>query len=177
MNYFMGKRKLCAALFLMIAVILCCAPVKPAKAGSATATITVTATVLTACIVAALPLVFGNYDPTSASAAQASTTITAVCTLSAPYSIALDNGTGGSALATGGAAGRKMTAVIGSTTLGYNLYQDSSFANVWGNSAGTTLSASGSGLIQSYSVFGRIPPQQTATAGAYLDTVTATLTF
>ena len=162
----------------MLAFALCALSANSATAGTPiTSSFTVTATVLTTCLIVSLPLAFGNYDPTASSPTTGQTTITATCTLSAPYTIALNNGTGTGANYTTGASGRQMTLIAGSSTIGYNLYQDSAYANVWGNASTALFSGTGTGLPQFYTVYGRIPAQQVAGAGAYLDTITATLTF
>jgi spore coat protein U-like protein len=72
------------------------------------------------------------------------------------------------------------TMVSGSEQLGYNLYLDAAHTVIWGD---------GSGGTQQYSIvnppngnvnlpiYGRIPPGQDVRAGAYNDTIVATINF
>jgi spore coat protein U-like protein len=154
---------------LLLLAILCSARPAGAQASTATATIAITATVLSFCTITALPLPFGNY---SQAALAATTTVSATCTLGTTYNIGLDAGIG-----TGGTvAARKMTYLT--NTLTYSLYQDSGHATVWGNTIGTnTVTGTGNGAIQSLTVYGLIPASQLVTPGAYTDTVTATITY
>ena len=47
-----------------------------------------------------------------------------------------------------------------------------------GNTIGIdTVSATGTGMTQSLSIYGRVPPQATPRPGAYADTVTMTVTY
>jgi spore coat protein U-like protein len=97
------------------------------------------------------------------------------CRCSAPtqrYNIGLDAGTGSGATV----ATRKLTS--GSNTINYMLYCDSGRSIVWGNTVGTnTVSGTGSGDPQSYTVYGRVPAQTTPAAGTYNDTITVTVTY
>jgi spore coat protein U-like protein len=73
-------------------------------------------------------------------------------------------------------ATRKLT--NGSTTINYSLYTASNHSTVWGNTVSTdTVSATGNGAPQSYTVYGRIPAQTTPAPNAYSDTITVTVTY
>lgn len=144
-------------------------------AGTATGTLSVSANVLSVCLISGGTLSFGNYDPTSGTALDASTTLTLTCTPGASYAIAMDAG-GGSGATT---SVRKMTK--GSNTLDYAIYRDSARTQTWGNSAGTdTLSgtASTSSLTNTVNVYGRVPVNQVVPAGTnYGDAVTVTVSY
>lgn len=145
-----------------------------AQASSATATFTVSASVLTACTIVALPLAFGTYVSTAAS--TATTTLTVLCTLGGPYTVGLNAGTGSGATVTT----RKMTNTVTTTsTLNYGLYSDSGYSVVWGNTIGTnTVAGNGSGLAQILTVYGSMPSGQTGAAfGSFMDTITATINY
>jgi spore coat protein U-like protein len=145
-----------------------------ACAATATGTLTVTATVTTACSIVTLPLAFGNYDPTSATDLNGSTTATLTCTPGTAYKIGMDAGQGSGATVTT----RKMTS--GSNTLNYKLYRDSARTLNWGNTPGTdTLDGTSSLLttVNTINIYGTIPKSQAAGAGAYTDTVTVTVTY
>ncbi len=149
----------------------------PVFAGTASSSFNVTASVIAACLLSSSPLAFGNYDPTAASATAGSTTVAATCTLSDPYTIALNNGNGSGANYSSGSAGRKMTITSGTATLGYNLYQDSGYTTVWGTTGSALYSGTGTGAAQSVTVYGRIPAQQVVGVGSYSDTISATISF
>lgn len=140
--------------------------------ATASTTLSVSATVLTDCIVVATPLAFGGYDPTSQTDLDATASVSVTCTLAAPFNIGLDAGTGAGANVTV----RKMTAASG--TLNYGIYQNSARSVVLGNTIGVdTIANVGTGILQLFNVYGRIPSGQAAQADAYSDTVTVTVTF
>jgi spore coat protein U-like protein len=147
-----------------------------AEAGTAGDTFAVTSTVVNSCIVAASPLAFPSYIPTSATATTGSTTLNVTCTLGAPYTVALSNGSGTGADATAGMSGRKM-AGSASAQLGYNLYQDSGYSQAWGSTGAYLMSATGTGLQVPLTVYGRIPASQVVAAGNFSDTINVTISF
>lgn len=152
---------------------LCAAALLPSSLWAATDTTTfdVTATVVNACDVSASNLAFGNYDPISLVARDATTTINVICTLGAGYSLRLNAGLNGG----GVVANRKMAS--GANQLSYNLYTDVLRTVVWGNDALTGVSGTGTGLSVPTLVYGRIPAQQTVGAASFTDTITVTLEF
>lgn len=130
-----------------------------------------TATILPNCLVTASNVNFGATGVLSANI-DAVGTIQARCTNTTPYSIALSNGIGGGT----GPLQRKM--VKGGESVVYGLYRDAGHQSPFGSTLGTdTFSGIGSGLAQSVSVYGRILPQATPSAGDYADTITVTLTY
>lgn len=128
---------------------------------------------------------FLTYD--SISAVTANATMTLTCTHLAggrenvPWSMTLSNG---SSNACTGALGRTMQRVtLPAATLGYNIYQGSSSA-VWGNAGcgtfpGGTISITNGKPVEStvQTLRGVIPAGQLVPAGAYLETLTLTVTF
>jgi len=146
-----------------------------ASAGTNTGALTVTATVAAVCIIGNATLAFGTYNPTSATALTATSSVTLTCTLSTPYHIGMNAGGG-----TGGTTTlRVMTATGG--TLGYKIFQDSGYSTNWGNTVGTDALAgtsSASSLTQSIPIYGQIPAGEAAIVSTgYTDTVTMTVTF
>ena len=129
----------------------------------------VTATVLSFCTIGATPLTFGNY---ASLALPATSIVTVACTAGTTYNVGLDVGVG-----TGGTvAARKMSLLT--NTLSYGLYSDAGHLTVWGPTVGTnTVTGTASGLPQPLTVYGLIPAAQLAAPGAYVDTVTATITY
>lgn len=141
-----------------------------ASAQTATTTFQVSANVLKACTVAATDLLFGTYDPTATTPLDATNTILVNCTNGTTYEIGLNLG------ANPDGTTRRMT--NGTDFLAYELYQDSARTTVWGNTPGTdTVSSTGTGTDQNFTVYGRIPEQQNISAGAYTDTVNVTVTY
>jgi spore coat protein U-like protein len=146
--------------------------------GSAQATTTTTSTfqvsvtlAATCTINSASALTFPNSGVLATNVDQSST-IQVTCTTSTPYTIGLDAGTGTGATV----AVRKLTG--GGSTVNYTLYSDSSHTTVWGNTPPTdTVAGTGNGTSQSFTVFGRIPPQTTPAPGTYTDTITVTVSY
>ncbi len=154
------------------AILISAVMPKEADASTSTASVAVSANVLSSCGVTALPLAFGTYSPSQSSNSTASTTIAVTCTNGTPYAIGMNAGSGtGASVAT-----RILTS--GSNTLGYSLYQDSGYSTVWGNTIGTnTETGTGTGLVQTITVYGSITALQAVPAGSYTDSVTVTLTY
>lgn len=153
-------------------VLIGALPCLPAAAQTSTATFTVTATVLPSCTVTGgVALAFGVVTP--GTQRDGTVSIGATCTVGTPYTLALDAGTGSSATV----AVRRMTS--GSDTLEYALYRDAGRSVLWGDgSAGTsTLSSTGTGLAQSFTVYGRVPSSASAAVGVYTDTITVTASY
>lgn len=149
-----------------------CLAALPAFAQSSSATFSVTATVLAGCtVVGGIPLAFGTVSP--GVQADSSTVVTATCTVGTPYSLSLDAGTGSGATV----ADRRMTS--GADTLAYRLYRDAGRTLLWGDgTSGTTAASStGTGLLQSFTVYGRVPASASASVGVYADTITVTATY
>jgi spore coat protein U-like protein len=137
-------------------------------AGTSTS---VTATVIKNCTVSATTLNFGSSGVIAANIDQTST-IDVTCSNKTPYDVGLNAGTSAGATVTT----RKMTS--GAATVAYSLFRDSGRTTNWGSTVGTdTVRATGTGVAQSFTVFGRVPVQTTPNPGAYTDTIVATITF
>jgi spore coat protein U-like protein len=142
-------------------------------AATVTSTFPVNMTITAQCVInSASTLNFGSSGVIQA-AVTATSTIQVQCTNTTPYDIGLDVGNGtGATVAT-----RKMTKIAG-TTLDYSLYSDSSHVTVWGNTIGSdTVTSSGTGSSQSFTVYGQVPVQSTSAPGSYTDTITVTVTY
>ena len=144
-----------------------------AGASTTTANLAVTATVTTVCLIAATPLAFGNYDPTSATPTDTTSTITVTCTAGTSFTVGL--GTGGGTGAT--VTNRSMT--FSGNSLNYAIYQDSGHSTNWGNTPGTDTPASQTSTTTptTMTAYGRISAQQDVPAGGYTDTVVATVNY
>lgn len=157
-------------LTLLLVGALCLVQPGRANATTTTTSMSVSATVLGLCIVAATPIAFGNYTSTQT---DNTGTVVASCTAGTPYNISLDPGTG-----TGASTGNRMMTGPSAATLHYSLYSNSGRTTNWGNVIGTdTVSGTGNGLAQTLTVYGRIPASQLSAPGVYTDTVTVTLTY
>lgn len=143
-----------------------------ARATTTTASMAVQMTITASCTIAgASTMNFGSSGVIAANVDQTST-VQVQCTNTTPYNIGLDAGIGSGATV----AARKMT--NGAATITYSLFSDSGRTTVWGNTIGTnTVSATGSGASQSYTVYGRVPAQSTPAPAVYTDTVTVTVTY
>jgi len=148
-----------------------------AQAATKTASFTVNASVGKNCVISAgnvnfaAPF-FGDNDLTATS------TITVRCTNLTGYSIALSAGSSGDF------AGREM--VSGTDVLVYNLYTDNTYGAVWGDGLGTTdvVSDVGEGMALANAIPHTVFAQLLAAdntgpvgAGAYSDTIVATITY
>lgn len=165
----------CKKLLYLILVFL--GLTSPASySATATTTFTVTATIVGVCQIAATNLAFGNYNPTLGAVLNGTSTVTPTCTISTPYSITLDLGTGAGASLTN----RFMTRTVGGTeTIAYNLYSDPGHTTVWANTEPTTVSGTGTGNPQPLTVYGQIFASNPTTLppASYSDTITATITY
>lgn len=127
--------------------------------------------VTNSCSISASNLDFGTIGLLTRNV-DAASNIIVDCANRTTYNVGLDAGTGPGATV----ANRKMTQ--GTNTLNYSLYTDPRRTNVWGNTIGVdTVSGRANGNAQSYTVYGRIPPQSIPSPGAYTDTIVVTLTF
>jgi spore coat protein U-like protein len=159
------------------ALCLAMALAPASHAGTVSGNFQVQATVVSACLVSATMLNFGNsIDPTVASVpVDATTTMTVICTSTTPYNIALNAGVNA-----GGASNfATRTIKTGAHTLGYQLYLDAGHATVWGDGTATTsqLAGTGIGSNQTLTIYGRMPSLTGAVPGTYTDTVTVTVTY
>lgn len=160
-------------LLLTAAVVSAGLVLSPAQAQSTdTATMPVTITIEEACDVDTIPpttLDFGvrgvlntNVDSTSV--------ISVTCTTGTVFNIGLDGGTSSDINA--------RTMVNGAEFVGYQLYTEAGRTDIWGNTVATdTVEDTGTGVLQEFTVFGRVPPQNTPSAGVYTDNVGVTVTY
>jgi spore coat protein U-like protein len=149
-----------------------------AFAGTATSNMAVSATVSANCTIAAGALAFGAYDPIVANAAAplpGTATINVTCTNAASTTITLDQGLNPAGGSTNAAPLRQMAS--GGSFLSYGLFQDNAHSITWGNTAGTGVVYTGTGVAGSVTVFGQVPATQNVPSGTYNDTVVATITF
>ncbi|SMO43668.1 Csu type fimbrial protein [Paracoccus laeviglucosivorans] len=144
-----------------------------ASAQTATDTFDVQITIAAECeIVSTETLDFGSAGVLSGDV-DASADLEVACTESTPFDIGLNEGTG----AGGTTATRQMTGP-GATTIAYQMFQNAGRTTNWGDAVGTdTVTSTGTGTTQSFTVYGRVIAQTTPAPGTYTDTVTVTVTY
>ncbi len=139
--------------------------------GTGNTTFSVTATVQATCTISATNLAFGTYGGVQL---DGTSTITATCTNTTPYQIGFNDG----ANASGIAGNWNMLGASAGALLSYKLYQDAGRTVLEGNTQGTnTLTGTGSGAPQFFTVYGRIPAGQFVAPDTYTDTVNLTLYY
>jgi spore coat protein U domain-containing protein, fimbrial subunit CupE1/2/3/6 len=152
-----------------------------ASAGTQTANLAVSATVIKNCSAATTNAVaFGNYTPLGLGALiNATGGVVIACTKSTTFTIALNGGS-----TTGGNIAQRLMGDGAGDTLQYNLYTTNAYATVWGDGSGTSKTVNGTGVGMgtqvTTNVFGQMVDSATNAAqppGAYNDTVLATVTF
>ena len=152
----------------------------PCSSNSGTAILTTTfgskVIISASCSISASNINFGTTS-SLASAINGNGSLSATCTNTAPYTIAMNAGsTTGNTI-----AARKMSLNgAGAGVVSYQLYRDSNTppTTLWGDgTTGAVYTGSGTGSAQTIPVYGQAPSQTTPAAGTYKDTVTATITF
>jgi spore coat protein U-like protein len=154
-----------------------------AQTSPQSSSMAVSANVADACTINASPMAFGTYDAVARTAKDGAGSITLTCTTGATARVKLNEGL---TPFTGSAPGtplRQMAANGGAALLRYNLFSDVARTIVWAGGAGVGAASTdgvvttGTGIAVVMPVYGQIEAGQFAPAGAYLDTVVATVTF
>jgi spore coat protein U-like protein len=155
--------------------ILAAAFAPSVSAATATANLTVGASVANNCTISTAALAFGSYDPVVAHAStdlDGTGTVIVACTKGATATVGLGLG--------GNASGSTRRMTDGSSNyLAYELYSDAGRTTVWGNSGGGLYNpgAAPSKTARNFTVYGRVTSNQDVPAGSYNDTVVATVNF
>ena len=142
---------------------------------SATASLTVSASVSKNCTITTSPVAFGAYDSVTANASaplDATGTVTVTCTKGAVAKVGLNPGSNAQGTT------RRMSGAA-TEYLGYELYKDTTRSTVWGDTLDTALDipAAPNRNPRSFTVYGRVAAAQDAATGNYTDTVVATVNF
>lgn len=98
--------------------------------------------------------------------------MTVTCSLNTPYDVRMDAGANGGGVVTA----RKL--INGAELVPYSISRDASRTQNWGVTDGTdTVAATGNGLPQAHTVYGRIAGSANVAAGAFADTVNVTVDY
>ena len=123
----------------------------------------------TCAITSATGLAFGTYDPFSAAPVLVTGLVRHRCARKVLPRITLDGGQGASF------APRWMRSTR--DALAYNLYLDAACTEIWGDGSQGTREYDAVTGTANVTIYGRIPPGQDVSAGAYSDVVTVTFEF
>lgn len=123
---------------------------------------TVGGTVAPKCVVSTTPVNFGSHSALISNF-DAVGAVSVTCTPATTYAIRLDGGDEGAPTA------RKMS--NGTDKISYGLYQNPQRDQPWGDTVGAMAQGTGSGIVQSHTVYGRVGPQATPPPGTYRDAV------
>ncbi len=134
-----------------------------------TPTFSVNASVDRTCTVTAQDLDFGRHGVLRTQT-DASSQLTVSCTSGLPYTVGLNGGSTNQA-----PTARRMSG--NGQFITYGLYRNSARSLPWGDTAGTMISGTGTGVGQNLAVYGRVPVQTTPSPGLYSDTVAVTVTY
>jgi spore coat protein U-like protein len=165
-----------ATICLLATGVLLVRPHQPVQAASATANLTVGATIVTNCTISTTPVAFSSYDPVGTHATNnddsGTGTVTVTCTKGTSATVGLALGQNAS-----GSTRRMLNGT--SNYLKYELYQDVQRRNVWGTdgSAAVSVGAAPTKAPRTFTVYGRVFAGQDLPAGSYSDTVQATVNF
>lgn len=172
------KSKVARAVLLSVAAL---GAMAAAQAATDTKTFQVKLTITESCFISTIAPTDVNFGSQARTAAaltlDAAGALNVNCTAGTTYNIGLNGGVNNTGTpATPTAGSRRMR--LGATTnyVGYELYQNTGRTTFWGNATGSWLGGTGTGASVSVPVYGRVVSAN-APAGAYIDTVTATITY
>lgn len=131
----------------------------------------VSADVVPSCELDVTAMNFGNLNTQVLAPVDQNATVNVRCTDSTDYSVTLSQGSGGGT----GPTDRRMK--NGSYDLRYGLYQDASRTAPWGESVSNDVDSTGIGSNQAFTIYGRIPANQSAYFGTYSDSVVVTVNY
>lgn len=123
------------------------------------------------CTISTTPIAFGAYNVFSSAPVDSVGSLLFNCSGTNNVSIAISQGQSGTF--------QPRALRNGAESLYYNLFLDAARSTVWGNGSGGTqtyVTDPGKDDV-SVTIYGRIPPQQDVTFGAYGDSVTVTINF
>ena len=140
-----------------------------AQAATATANLTVSASIAGACTVSGAALSFGAYS--AAAASTTSSNISVTCSNGTNAVVTLNQGNNNNRVPASGTRALNN----GTNYLGYDLYTDNTYATLWNGT--NTQPVVSTGAPVTLTAYGRIPTGQNPATGSYNDTVTITVSF
>ena len=145
---------------------------KPAFAGTATANMSVSATVPATCTITTTNMNFGSYNSTQGNSRPAEADITVNCTGNTYATVSLNSG------ANSGADSQRKLQGSGTQMLNYDIFTDD-YTTVWGDGTAGTVTRGflSDGVANTLTAYGFIYPDQSVPVGNYSDTVTVTVTY
>lgn len=172
----MKKSTIIAAL----AVVLAGVSINSYAVGTATSDLGVSASIAANCTISTTAVSFGGYDPIVTNKSVALTNsagkVTTICTNGSAVTVTLGQGANADTGSTDAIPLRQLAS--GANRLSYFLYSNVGFSTVWGNTSGTGVADTGTGVASDLTVYGSMPADQNKPVGAdYADTVVATVTF
>jgi len=140
-----------------------------AAAATVTANMNVKITITNACtITTPTDMDFGTRGVLNADF-DTTSTFSVTCSNGHAYTVGMNGGVSTNVSA--------RTMVLGGEDVAYQIYRDAGHSQIWGDTAGQTAAGTGNGAAQSFTAYGRVPSQDTPTAGNYTDTVVVTVTY
>jgi spore coat protein U-like protein len=161
-----------------VSLIVIVTSVNSAFAATNTTNLSVTAIVGATCNISPSAVSFGSYDPLSANVTAAlngSGNVGTTCSNGLTNTITLDAGLNAASGSNDAVPLRQLRS--SGNVISYFLYSNSARTTIFGNTTGTGVGQTGTGLSASATVYGQIPAGQNAAPGSYADTVVATVTF
>ena len=169
----------------MTAVVALLASAGLAQAGTATASVGVSASVAQNCTITSTPVAFGAYDPVSGGNITAAGTVVVACTKAASsLTVGLDNG------ANYANSSRNLKGSTTSDKLAYSLVQPTSntgtgattcpamnSGTAWTTAAPLALTSPTTKAARTYNVCGQLASGQDVSVDSYSDIVVATINF
>ena len=149
-------------------------------AGTAADNMAVTTDVGISCTIAVADLTFSGYDPTYGVDNDSTGSVTSTCTMGGAVVLTLGQGSSAESGSTDAAPIRRMvgqSAGNAGTFLAYGLFQENGRTTVFGNTSATGDSFAATGGADVTTVYGRIPKNQAAAIGSFVDSVSVTLTY
>jgi len=129
------------------------------------------------CTVSATGVSFGVYDVFVSAPLDSTGTVTVTCDQAPPVDVIIAIGPSGTS---GGFVPRQMRSASSPDRLNYNLFTNAGRSTVWGDGAlGTStvfLKNVKKNRPEVTTIYGRVPPEQNVSVGAYADALTVTIT-
>ncbi|HYG28455.1 MAG TPA: spore coat U domain-containing protein [Caulobacteraceae bacterium] len=169
----MPTRVLCS---LALSALVTATLGQAAQAETSTANLQVTATMPSGCYIQPATIAFGSVDPDNSSPTDVTGTLDVNCTDGTPWAATANVGEGEGA----SIFNRSMTRVNGEEQLTYNLYTNAARTDFWSDdpeAGGLVFRGTGTGLVQTVTVYGRVGGNQSSPPGSYSDTIVVTLHY